>query len=143
METFFHVPDVVQLDKLGPREDEDLDQLRLLSARLGARVPDSFCCPLVTMETWNLASRLLLLNLWELSSLRNPIKGMRLLPICSVSFFVWVFFTLGSSSGQLFPYSSQLRTGLKGLAACQRPRLVIDVYVLGGGCFLGSSLTGQ
>lgn len=62
METSVHVPDVVQLDNLGPREDKDLDHLRLHSARLGARVPDSFGCPLATKESWNLASLPLLLT---------------------------------------------------------------------------------
>lgn len=101
----------------GPERTRTLDQLRLHGARLGARVPDSVCCPLVTMETWDLASRPLLLNLWELSSLRNPIKGMRLLPICSVSFFCLAFLHSGKLLWSAFSLLQPAEDGPEG-AGC-------------------------
>lgn len=41
--------------------------------------------------------------------LKKSLKEVKLVPTCSASFVAWLFFSLESSFGQLFSFSSQLR----------------------------------
>lgn len=93
----------------GPERGGGLLNLECTELGLGAEVPDPFLCNPAAKESWQSGLSSALVELVGVAVFKKSIKEVRVVPTCSASFVVRLFFSLESSLGQLFPYSSQLR----------------------------------